>query len=183
MERLQRRYRRRRQRQLHVLRRARVRHERHHERHRPARRLHPVRCDLPGVHGIRLQRRAHVGADEEARAVRLHPRFHRPRRRRPDPPADRAAGQPARDAEPRHLASGRCGGIRGGLEMRHPAQRRSVGADLLPPEPAAPGARRRPAGQRRPRRLRAEGLRRRAGTDPDRHRFGSRSGCAGLRQA
>ena len=39
---------------------------------------------------------------------RLHPRLHRSGRRRPDSPADRATGQPALHAEPRHLASSRC---------------------------------------------------------------------------
>ncbi|MNN37520.1 hypothetical protein D3C81_1514710 [compost metagenome] len=174
---------RRRLRQLPALRRARVRHERDHERRRPARRLHSLWRHLPDLHGIRAQRRAHVGADEAARALRVHPRLHRSGRRRPDPPADRAAGQPARHAEPRHLASVRRGRVRGGLEVRHRAQRRPERADLQPPEPAAPGARRPAAGRRGPRRLRAQGLRRRAGADPDRHRFGSGPGRSGVRQA
>ena len=54
-------------RQLPSLRRARVRHDRDHERHRAARRLHPVRRHLPGVLGLRAQRRAHGCADEAAR--------------------------------------------------------------------------------------------------------------------
>ena len=40
-------------------------------------------------------------------------------RRRPNPPADRAVGQPAWHAESGHLASGRCSGIGSGLEGGH----------------------------------------------------------------
>ena len=83
-------------------------------------------------------------------------------------------------AEPGHLAPGRCRGIRRGLEVRHRARRRPVRADLQPPEPAAPGPRCPATGRYRPRRLRPQGLRRRAGADPDRHRFGSRPGRTSL---
>ncbi len=81
-----------------------------------------------------------VGADEAARALRVHPRLHRPRRRRPDPPADRAADQPAYHAEPGHLAPGRYRRIGGGLEVRARAQGRPERADLLAAEPAVPRA-------------------------------------------
>jgi hypothetical protein len=74
-------------RQLHFLRRARVRHGRDHERHGPARRPAALRRHLPDVLRIRPQCPAHGGADEAARDPRVHPRFDRPRRRRPDPPA------------------------------------------------------------------------------------------------
>ncbi len=72
--------------QLRQLRRARIRHVRHHERHRPARRVHSVRRHLPDVLGIRTQCPAHGRADEDAEHLRLYARFHRSRRRRPDPP-------------------------------------------------------------------------------------------------
>ena len=55
--------------------------------------LHSVRRDLPGVQRLRAQRRAHERADGRARDPRLHARFDRPGRRRPDPPADRASGR------------------------------------------------------------------------------------------
>ena len=78
-----------------------------------------------------------------------------------------------------------CDAVESAVAWKYALERKDgpSGADFLPPEPAAPGARRRPDRRHRPRRLRAEGLRRRAGADPDRHRFGSRPGCAGLRQA
>ena len=91
-------------RQLHLLRRARVRHVAHHERHGAARRPAALRRHLPDVLGIRPQRPAHVGADEAARDLRLHPRLHRPGRRRPDPPAGRADRHAAHD--PQHGSSG-----------------------------------------------------------------------------
>nr|BFE93396.1 hypothetical protein GCM10020185_39320 [Pseudomonas brassicacearum subsp. brassicacearum] len=53
--------------------------------------------------------------------VCVHPRLHRPGRRRPDSPADRATGEPALHAEPGHLAPMRCRGIGSGVEVRHRA--------------------------------------------------------------
>ena len=64
----------------------------------------PVRRHVPGVLGLRAQRRAHGRADETARDPRLHARFDRPRRGRSDAPADRAPREPA--AHARTCASG-----------------------------------------------------------------------------
>ncbi len=50
-----------------------------------------------------------------ALAVRVHPRFDRPGRRRPDAPVGRARVAPAPDPEPGQLASVRHGRVRGGL--------------------------------------------------------------------
>ena len=65
------------------------------------RRLHPLRRDVPRL--LRL----HAPADPARRRscelgsdLRLHPRQHRPRRGRPDPPAGRAARRAARDPGP-----------------------------------------------------------------------------------
>ena len=75
--------------------------------------LHPVRRDLPGVQRLRAQRRAHERADGRARDPRLHARFDRPGRRRPDAPADRAPRVAALHPGQRRLASVRRGRIRG----------------------------------------------------------------------
>ena len=78
---------------------------------------------------------------------------------------------PARHAEHVHMASVRPGGIRHRVEIRRRASGRPDRADPLPSEPGAAGAYRRAAGERRPRRLRAERLRGTAGADLHRHRF------------
>ncbi len=59
--------------------------------------------------GLRAQRGAHGGADEAARDLRVHARLDRPRRRRADPPADRARCEPAPDSRHARLASLRHG--------------------------------------------------------------------------
>ena len=63
--------------------------------------------------------------------LRLHARFDRSRRRRPDAPADRAPGEPAGDSAPGRVAALRCGRDRGRLGRRARAPRRShvPGAD------------------------------------------------------
>ena len=76
--------------QLHLLRRARIRHDARSERPCAARRLHPVRRHVPDVLRLRAQRAAHGRADEAALDLRLHARFDRPGRRRPDAPVGRA---------------------------------------------------------------------------------------------
>ena len=77
-------------RQLYALRRARVRHVGDHERHGAAWRLHSLRRHVSDFLRLRAQCGAHGGADAAARDFRLHPRFDRAGRGRPDPPADRA---------------------------------------------------------------------------------------------
>ena len=99
-------------RQLHQLRRARIRHVAHHERHGAARRSAAVRRHLPDVLGICPQRPAHVGTDEAARDLCVHPRLHRSGRRRPDPPAGRANRDPALHPQHGCMASLRHGRIR-----------------------------------------------------------------------
>ena len=108
-------HRRRQDRPPHQLRRARVRHGGRHERHRAARRLHPLRRHLPHLQRLQPQRHPHGRADEAARDPRVHARLHRPGRRRPDAPVDRACGQPAPDPQPGRLASRRHRRDGGGL--------------------------------------------------------------------
>ena len=116
--------------------------------------------------------------------LRLHPRLHRSRRRRPDAPAGRADRDAAPHPEHVGLAPVRCGGIRGGLEGRHRAQARPVVPDLLAPESAAPEARRPAARGHRPRRLRAvRGRRRQAAGHDHRHRLRGRHRRGGAEAA
>ena len=63
------------------------------------------------------------GAHAPAGDLRLHPRLDRARRGRADPPADRAAGAPARHAEPLHGPAGRSERDRAGLALRARARR------------------------------------------------------------
>ncbi len=80
-----------------------------------ARRLHPLRRHLPHLQRLQPQRHPHGRADEAPRGARVHARLHRPGRRRPDAPVDRARRLAAPHSEPRRLASGRHGGNCRGL--------------------------------------------------------------------
>ena len=164
------------QRQLHLLRRARVRDDRDQQRPGPARVLHPVRRDLPGVQRLRAQRRAHERADGRARDPRLHARLDRPGRGRPDPPADRAPGLAALHPQQRRVASVRRGRVGGVLEARRSSATTARAAWSSRARTCAHQPRSDAAGRRhRARRLRAAAIRqRRAGADPDRDRLGSR---------
>ncbi len=93
--------------------------------------LVPYGATFLDFHGIRAQRGAHVGADEAAGALCLHPRLQRSRRRRSDPPAVEQLASLRYTPNPGHLASGRCGGIRHRLDRGPGASRRSQRADLL----------------------------------------------------
>ena len=79
---------------------------RRRERDRLPRRLHPVRRDLPPVQRLH----ARLGPPRRTRRgphrLRLDPRFGRPRRGRPHPPADRALRGAAGDPEPVVRAAG-----------------------------------------------------------------------------
>ncbi len=119
------------------LRHPRARHGGRHERHRVARRLHCVRCDLPGVHRLRTSLDAARRAHGAARGLRDDPRFHRAGRGWPDPPAGRASRRPARHPEHARVPPGRRHGNRGVLAARARAQRRPDRARADAPEPAA----------------------------------------------
>jgi transketolase len=94
----------------------------------------------------------------DARGARLHPRFDRPGRRRPDPPADRAPGQRCATSRTTDVwRPVRRGGIGGGVEARDRTPRRPVVLGVLAPEPAAPGAHAEQSRRFAPRRLRAAG--------------------------
>ena len=96
-------------RQLHQLRCARVWHVTYHERHGPAWRLPAVRRHLFDVLRICAQCVAYVGIDEAARDLRVHPRFHRSGRRRPDASGSRADRHAALYPEYGSMASVRHG--------------------------------------------------------------------------
>ena len=173
-------HRRRRVRQLHPLRRARIRHDRDHERPGAAWRADSLRRHLPGVLRLRAQRGAHGGADAPARDPRVHARFDRPGRRRPDAPADRARRQPAADAEPECLAPGRRARDRGGLDAPRSSATMARRCLVLTrqglPQLARGGAR---ALRRRARRLRAARCGGRcARMHRHRHRFRGGTGAA-----
>ena len=98
---------RRRHRPLRLLRHPRARDGRGHERHGAARRHHPLRRHLPGVHRLLPALDPSRGADGPARDLRHDPRFDRSRRGRPDPSAGRASGRAARHSRPAGDAAGR----------------------------------------------------------------------------
>ena len=80
---------------IHLLRRARVRDGGDLERPRAARRLYPRNRHVSHVLGLFAQRAPDGRADEAAQHLRLHPRFHRARRRRADASGDRTRSLPA----------------------------------------------------------------------------------------
>ena len=83
-----------------ALRHPRARHGRDPQRHRAARRHPPVRRHVPHLQRLHARRGPARRADEAAGHLRLDPRLDRPRRGRPDPPADRAPGRAARHPGP-----------------------------------------------------------------------------------
>ena len=124
-----------------------------------ARRLHPLRRHLPHLQRLQPQRDPHGGADEAARRPRVHARFDRPRRGRPDAPVDRARGVAAPD--PATSTSGgpatrsrRSVAWAAAIESRD----RPSGAAAVAPEPAATAPRRRLRRRRRRRRLRSSAI-------------------------
>ena len=86
--------------------------------------LHPLCRHLPHVFRLRAQRAADGGADEAAVDLRVHPRFDRPGRGRPDAPVGRARGEPAPHSEHGCLAALRHRGDRRCLGRGHRARRR-----------------------------------------------------------
>ena len=173
-----------------ALRHPRARHGRDHERHRQPRRHPRLRRHLP--HLLRLH--APLGpaglAHAAAGHLRVDPRLDRPRRGRPDPPADRAPRRAARHPRPRRRTprgrqrDGR--GLADGPRAQRPA-RRAV------PEPAEradlPARRGRLLRhqQRPPRRLRPARQPLRPGGHPrrrpDRHRLRGPARRRGARAA
>jgi transketolase len=114
--------RRRRQRQLRLLRRARVRHDRDHERLA----LHGGFIPYGGtflVFSDYARNAVRMAALMQVRVIFvLHARLDRPRRGRPDAPADRARREPARDPEHDALAPLRRGRDRGRVARRDRAR-------------------------------------------------------------
>ena len=117
-------------RQLRQLRRARIRDGGHRQRHRAARRPDSLFRDVPHVFRLLAQRAAHGGADEAAQRLRVHARFDRPRRGRPDAPVGRAHG----DAAP-HSRYGRLAAVRHRRDGRRMA--RGAAASRRPELPRA----------------------------------------------
>ncbi len=107
-------------RQLSPLRRSRIRHGRDHERHRAARRLHPVRRNLPRLLRLRAEFAAHGVDHRGGQHLRADARFHRPRRGRADAPAGRAPRFAPHDSAPGGLAALRHGRDLGRLGRRDP---------------------------------------------------------------
>ena len=138
----------------HAFRHSRARHGRDHERHGAARRRHPVRRHVPRL--LRLHAPGHParGAHEAARDLRLHARLDRPRRGRPDAPADRAALGAARHSEPAGAPARRRQRDRGGVARRRRAQDGAGRARAHAPEAAlsstAPTPRPRPTSRTAP---------------------------------
>ena len=101
-----------------VLRRARVRHVRHGERHGGAWRRDSVWIDLLQLCGLCEAGGTHCGDHEVAFDLRVYARLDRAGRGWTDAPADRAADDAARGAEPDRPAAGGCerdgGGVEGG---------------------------------------------------------------------
>ena len=167
------------ERQLRTVRGARIRHGGDGQRHLPARGLPPVRRYLPGLLRLRPERRAPVGRDASAGRLCLHPRLDRRRRGRPHPPARRASGEPAPDAQSGGLAAGRRAGNRRRLAARDRTPRRPRGARPDPPEPAPDRCR--PGAPRwcSARRLCGARTRRPGGPRDHCHRLGSGAGDHG----
>ena len=113
-----------------------------HERHHPARRHPGLRRHVPGLQRLHASGGPARGADEAAGHLRLDARLDRPRRGRPDPPADRAPRGAARHPRPRRGAAGRRQRDRGRLAHDPRAHRPARRAVPHPAEPAGLGPRR-----------------------------------------
>ena len=158
-------------RKLSPLRRARIRHGRDHERRRAARRLHPVRRDLPRLLRLRAEFAPHGVDHRGGQHIRADARFHRPRRGRADAPAGRASRVAPHDPPPGSLAALRHGRDLGRLGRRDPPQ---AGADRARAHAAgaAAAAAGWPAAEgHRARRIRARRLPGPARVHPDRDRI------------
>ena len=87
----------------------------------------PALVDVPDLLRLRQARHPALRADGAAGDPPLHPRFDRPRRGRPDPPARRAPRRPAGDSRSRRDPAGRrergLGGVAGGARSHPPAGR------------------------------------------------------------
>ena len=90
-----------------ALRHPRARHGRDPQRHHAARRHPRLRRHVPGVQRLHAPAGPAGRADEAAVDLRVDARLDRPRRRRPDPPADRAPRRAAGDPGPRRRPPGR----------------------------------------------------------------------------
>ncbi len=133
-----------------ALRHPRARDGRDPQRHQRARRHPRLRRHVPRVQRLHAPAGTAGRADAAAVDLRVDARLDRPRRRRPDPPADRAPRGAARDSGVRHGPPGRRQRD-GGLLAPDPREdRRAGGARAVAAEPA--GAR---PGQGRPTRARA----------------------------
>ena len=139
-----------------------------------ARRVHPVRRHVPHLLRLFPQCAAHGGAHAPAGEFRVHARLDRTRRGRPHAPADRAAGDTARDSAHGRMAPLRCGRDGGRLGGRHRQPRRTDLPRLHAPGGDASGASSRASGGHPARRLRARRLRRSARGHRHRYRLGGR---------
>ncbi len=144
-----------------ALRRARARHGRRGQRPHAAR-LPRLRQHVPDLLRLHEGRHPALGAAEAALDLGLHPRLDRPRRGRPDPPADRAAGRPARHAAPERDPPRRRQRDRAGLALRPAPDRRAHRVRAVAPGPADPRPRPRARRRDRARGLRPARLRRTA---------------------
>ena len=113
---------------LYPLRRSRACHGRGDERHRAAWRLHPLWRHVPYLCRLQPPRHPAGRADGRSRHLCDDARFHRPRRRRPDPSAGRASCGVAGDPEPVGVSPRRRHRDRGSLGLRVARQRQPVGA-------------------------------------------------------
>ena len=108
-----------------ALRHPRARHGRDRQRHRAARQDPPLRRHVPHLQRLHAARGPPRGAHAHPVDLRLDARLRRPRRRRPDPPADRAARDAPRDPglhrrAPRRRQRGRAGLARDPEASRRP---------------------------------------------------------------
>ena len=123
-----------------ALRHPRARHGLDPQRHRRARRHPRLRRDVPSVQRLHARRRATGGADGDPGHLRLDARLGRPRRGRPDAPADRAPVVAAEHPAPRRGAPGRRQRDRGRLAgdpgadrpARGPVPEQAERADVRP---------------------------------------------------
>ena len=100
------------------LRHSRARHGRDRQRHGAVENPR-LRFDLPHLQRLHEDADPPLGHHGGSRNLDLHPRFHRRRRRRTDPPADRATGHAARGSRPDHAASRRRQRSRRSVESNH----------------------------------------------------------------